>query len=123
MKGSLWLWWVTALAVFGVVMIVGVARNAPDTPRAAPAGPSAYKAAVRADMCREAKEAAHYIASLSRSPSEVVRNTDRVIAERKYPTMGDKMTAMVGAMVAQYPSYMTPDDIVMEIERSRVCTG
>lgn len=82
---------------------------------------SAARAEIDRDMCREAKEAAHYIASLSRTPAEVVRNTDRVIAERKYPTLGDKATALVGATVAQAPDYMTPDDIVLEIEGSGIC--
>src|SRR5690606_26782571 len=103
-------------------MIVGVARNAPaDRPERV--GPTAYDRTVRADICREAKEAAHYMAALGRTPNEVTRIADRLIADRKYPALGDEGTAAIAmAVIQSQRAGMSPAQIVQEIEWSGVCT-
>lgn len=71
--------------------------------------------------CDEAKDAAHYIAALSRSPYEATRVADRLIADRKYPALGDEGTALIAAIVTSAPSGSSPNDIVLEIEQSGIC--
>lgn len=83
--------------------------------------PSASERAVRADMCREAKEAGRYIMAMSRTQADVVRVTDRLIAERKYPALGAETTALIGGMAGLALDSMTPDQFEREIETMRVC--
>ena len=119
MKGSLWIWWLVALAAVGIFILAATKQG--DSFPLAQDGPSSYERAVRADMCREAKDAGHYIMAMSRTQADVVRVTDRLIAERKYPAMGDKMTAMIGGMAGLALESMTPEQFVREIEQSGVC--
>lgn len=63
------------------------------------------------ELCEQSQEAAHYIASLSTSSEEAMRVTNQVIADRKYPVLGDKVTASIGAMVITGRGTKTPDEI------------
>jgi len=62
-------------------------------------------------LCSQSAEAAHYIAAMSASPGDVVRVTDQVIANRKYPELGDKVVASIGGVVATSMGTRTPDQI------------
>lgn len=70
----------------------------------------------RAELCDQSAEAAHYIASLSTSSDDVVRVTDQVIADRKYPLLGDKVVASIGGVVALSRGAQTPDEISATIK-------
>jgi len=65
----------------------------------------------KAEFCDQSAEAAHYIAAMSASSDDVVRVTDQAIAERKYPLLGDKVVASIGAVVALGRGTQTPDEI------------
>lgn len=120
MKGSLWWGWLAALAAVAVFAVLAT-KQGDDFPLAQK-GPSSYERSVRADMCREAKEAGRYILAMSRTQADVVRVTDRLIAERKYPALGDETTALVGGMAGLALDSMTPEQFVREIEQSGVCS-
>lgn len=83
----------------------------------------AYEANFKRQYCQESKDAAHYMASLGRTPNEVTRIADRLIADRKYPALGDKGTAATAmAVVQSQRAGLSPEQIVQELERSEVCT-
>jgi hypothetical protein len=64
------------------------------------------------NMCAEAGEAAHYIAAVSMTDSDVTRAANQAVAERRYPAMGDKAVAAVGMLViTQKQLHKTPDEI------------
>lgn len=65
----------------------------------------------RAEFCDQSAEAAHYIAAMSTSSDDVVQVTDQAIADRKYPLLGDKVVASIGAVVAVSRGTQTPDEI------------
>jgi hypothetical protein len=91
----------TVVAVVAALIFIGVATN--------PSGNSASY--TKSELCDQSAEAAHYIASLSSSPSEATAITKQVIADRKYPLLGDKVTASIGTMVILSQSTKTPDEI------------
>jgi hypothetical protein len=70
----------------------------------------------KTDLCDQSAEAAHYIAAMSASSNDVVRVTDQAIADRKYPALGDKVTASIGAVVALSRGQKTPDEISASIK-------
>lgn len=63
------------------------------------------------DLCSQSADAAHYIAAMSASDADVVAVTDRVIADQKYPLLGDKVVASIGMVVATSRDRMSPDAI------------
>lgn len=69
-----------------------------------------------AEMCDQSAEAAHYIAAMSASSDDVARVTSQVIADRKYPILGDQVTASIGAVVALSRGLKTPDEISDDIK-------
>ena len=75
-------------------------------------------AATNADICSQSGEAAHYIAAMSASPDDVVRVTDQVIADRKYPLLGDKVVASIGSVVALGIGTQTPDEISASVRNA-----
>lgn len=94
------------VAVVAVLIFIGVATN--------PSGNSASYTKV--ELCDQSAEAAHYIASLSSSPSEATAITKQVIADRKYPLLGDRVTASIGAMVMLSQDTKTPDEIAQMVK-------
>lgn len=75
-------------------------------------------AAANAEICSQSAEAAHYIAAMSVSAGDVVRVTDEVIANRKYPVLGDKVVASIGSVVALSQGAQTPDEIAAHIQHT-----
>jgi len=71
--------------------------------------------ATGAQMCSQSAEAAHYIAAMSTDSNDVVRVTNEVIANRKYPLLGDKVVASIGTVVALSRGTKTPDEISAQI--------
>jgi len=72
---------------------------------------SAVQSSVASDLCSQSTEAAHYIAAKSASPADANRVTRDVIADQKYPLLGDKVVASIGMMVAVSLGRSTPDEI------------
>lgn len=73
--------------------------------------PTSNSSYTNAQLCSQSAEAAHYIAAMSTSSDDVVRVTDEVIADRKYPLLGDKVVASIGSVVALSRGTQTPDEI------------
>lgn len=92
------------LAVAAGVIILVIAA-------AAGSGGSSSAAYTKADLCDQSAEAAHYIAAMSVSSSDVVRVTDQAIADRKYSALGDKVVGSIGMVVALSRDSKTPDEI------------
>jgi hypothetical protein len=92
----------SAVGVLVLLFIVGLASS--------PSGSSGDSYTKR-ELCDQSGEAAHYIAAMSTSSDDVVRVTDQAIAERRFPALGDKVTASIGAVVALSRSTQTPDEI------------
>jgi len=86
------------VGLFVVFLIIGTLNS-----------PTSGGSATTADLCSQSAEAAHYIAAMSASPSDVVRVTDQVIADRKYPLLGDKVVASIGNVIAIGWGTRTPD--------------
>lgn len=84
---------------------------------AASPGGGASGSGSKADLCDQSAEAAHYIAAASTSSDDVVRVTDQVIADRKYPLLGDKVVGSIGAVVALSRGTKTPDEISESIRQ------
>lgn len=91
----------TVAAVF-VIFIVAAAAGS---------GGSSGASYTKIELCDQSGEAAHYIASMSTSSDDVVRVTDQVIADRKYPALGDKVVGSIGMVVALSRGDKTPDEI------------
>ena len=79
-------------------------------------GSNGSSSVTQADVCPQSGEAAHYIAAKSTSSDDVVRVTDEVIAERKYPALGDKMLAAIGSVVALSRGTYTPDEVSAKVQ-------
>ena len=77
--------------------------------------PSASSSYTHAQLCSQSAEAAHYIAAMSASSNDVVPVTDKAIADRKYPLLGDKVVASIAALVALRRGTKTPDEISAEL--------
>jgi hypothetical protein len=97
------------LAVAAGVVILVIAA-------AAGSGNGSSSSYTKADLCDQSAEAAHYIAAMSASSNDVVRVTDQAIADRKYPALGDKVTASIGAVVALSRGQKTPDEISASVK-------
>lgn len=94
----------TIVALVGIVVVIALAN------------PTSTSASfTKQELCDQSAEAAHYIASLSSSPDEATAVTRQVIADRKYPILGDKVTASIGAMVALSQSAKTPDEMAQMV--------
>jgi hypothetical protein len=99
------------LAFIGVLVVLFIAFLAigamtPD---------SVVRSSVATDLCSQSQEAAHYIAAKSASPADVDRVTREVIADQKYPLLGDKVVASIGGMVAVSLNRNTPDEIAQGV--------
>lgn len=90
------------VAIVGVVFVVAIG-----------VGSGSSSSTTKAEFCVQSGEAAHYIAALSTSSDDVVRITSQVIADRKYPLLGDKVTASIGSMVAVGRATKTPDELAL----------
>lgn len=99
MNAFLWIMW-SAVAVF-IVLIVGGSLL-----------PESSKKHLQAErMCREPAEAAHYIAAKSGLRGDVTQVVNDVVADRKYPELGDKGVAGIGLIVTLGRGRKTPDEI------------
>lgn len=95
----------TIVALVGIVVVIALAN------------PTSTSASfTKQELCDQSAEAAHYIASLSSSPDEASAVTHRVIAERRYPILGDKVTASIGAMVALSQNTKSPDELSQAVK-------
>lgn len=64
------------------------------------------------EVCNQSAEAAHYIAAKSISIGGVNSVVGEVVADRKFPALGDKMIAAIGAVViTQKDTRKSPDEI------------
>lgn len=64
------------------------------------------------EACDQSAEAAHYIAAKSISIGNVNRVVGEVVADRKFPALGDKMIAAIGMVViTQKDIHKSPDEI------------
>lgn len=70
------------------------------------------------ELCAQSTEAAHYIAAKSVDVNDVVRVTDEVIADRKYPALDDKVLGSIGAVVALKYGQETPDEISEDVRNT-----
>lgn len=104
--------WIVVLAAAGLFVFAYAKLD--------PQGLGDQPSATERAMCREAKDAGRYMAALGRTPAEVTRVADRLIADRKYPTLGDEGVAATAMLVAAGPN-LSPEQIVREIEQSGVC--
>lgn len=73
------------------------------------------RSSITGDLCTQSAEAAHYIAAKSASPADVAQVTRDVIADQKYPLLGDKVVASIGGMVAVSLDRNTPDEIAQGV--------
>jgi len=96
------------LVVVGVGIVVIAAASG--------SGDGSSSSFSKSELCDQSAEAAHYIAAASTTSDDVVRVTDQVIADRKYPILGDKVTASIGAVVAMSRGQKTPDEISASIK-------
>jgi hypothetical protein len=69
-------------------------------------------------MCDQSEEAAHYIAAKAASASDVPRVVRDVIADRKYPLLGDKVVASIGLVVSIKYGTESPDEIAAELKQT-----
>ena len=68
--------------------------------------------ATRTDLCEQGAEAAHYIAAKASDSDHAAQITRDLIAERKYPDLGDKLVAGAGMVaILGLNAGMTPDQI------------
>ncbi len=102
-----------AVVVIGVIVLVAVVGGGGNK--------ASELAATQTQICAQSAEAAHYIAAMSLNTNDVVRVTDQVIANRKYPLLGDKVLANVGAIVALKHDTETPDEIAADIRNTPGC--
>ena len=70
------------------------------------------------DVCDQSSEAAHYIAAMSSSPSEVSDITRQVIAQRKFPALDDKLLASIGMVVILSQNTKTPDELAQTVRET-----
>lgn len=64
------------------------------------------------EVCDQSAEAAHYIAAKSGSIGGVNRVVSEVVADRKFPALGDKMIATIGMVVITHKDmHKSPDEI------------
>lgn len=99
------------MAFIGVLIVLSIAFLAigamtPD---------SAVRSSVANDICSQSQEAAHYIAAKSAGPGDVARVTREVIADQKYPLLGDKVLASIGGLVSVSLDRNTPDEIAQGV--------
>jgi hypothetical protein len=68
-------------------------------------------------MCDETEDAAHYIAAKSASAADVPRVVREVIADRRYPLLGDKAVAALGLVISIKYGTKTPDELAAELKQ------
>ena len=98
---------VIVLVVVAIIGIISLGSSG--------SGDKAVSDSIASDLCAQSAEAAHYIAAKSGNSGDVTQVTDDVIADQKYPALGDKVTASIGAMVALSRDTDTPDEISAKV--------